>query len=239
MDESLHELASGSLWARDWRLEGPPVLCWHMLGAQQSGERLYGLAERLAGEFGLRPIVVDGPGFGSSPPLPRERYRPSLLADLAAELADVLDLAQVDFLGASWGGTIGAFFAQRHRARLRRLVLLDVGYQDPLEPAPLGEWIELARGRDDDVPSELRGAILWGVAEEPPSARQLAGAGAPTLLLTAALPPSDREQHAAVARFRKEFPQAEVVAVPGAGHDLVGDAEAHVAGIVGPWLTAS
>lgn len=240
MNRQRYELNSGSLSVKDWRDgDRPAVICWHMLGAQQSGERLYGLAERLAREFGLRPIVVDGPGFGDSPMLPHERFRPSLLADLAAELVEALELEQIDFLGASWGGTVGAFLAERHRQLLRRLVLLDVGYQAPLGPLPITDWIELARERDDGVPAELRGAILWGVAEEPPSARQLARAGVPTLLLTAGVPADDHERKSAIAHFREEFDLAEVVGIDGAGHDLVGDAEAEVARIAGAWLASS
>ena len=238
MKQRLYELSSGSLSVSDWQgADGPAVICWHMLGPGQRGERLYGLAGRLAGEFGLRPIVVDGPGFGDSPMLPSERFRPSLLADLAAELVDALELEQTDFLGASWGGTVGAFFAERHRRLLRRLVLLDVGYQAPLDPAPLADWIELARERGDGVPAELRGAILWGVAEEPPSARQLARAGVPTLLLTADVQGDDHERQ--ITRFREEFDLAEVVGVAGAGHDLVRDAEAEVAKLAGAWLASS
>ena len=206
-----------------------------MLGGGQSGEHFAGLARRLAGLHGLRVFALDGPGFGESPVLPPERYRPSLLADLVPALLDALEIERVDFVGASWGGTVGCFVAERHANRMRRLVLLDVGYQAPMEPAPLETWIGHAAGRDDGVPPDVRGAILWGVALEPPSAAQLARTGLPVLLLTATEPEVDDD---AIDAFRAELPSAEVRAIPGASHDVVGDAEADVASAIGAWVTA-
>jgi pimeloyl-ACP methyl ester carboxylesterase len=227
-----------TLWVREWgeTTNLTPLVCWHMLGAGQSGERLAGLASRLVDDYGLRVFALDGPGFGKSPALPADRYRPSLLADLVPRLLDALELQRVDFLGASWGGTIGCFVAERHRARLRRLVLLDVGYQAPLDRAPLETWISRAAERDDGVPAELRGAILWGVAREPPSATQLANVEIPVLLLTATEPRAD---DAAVAAFRSALPTADVREISGASHDLVRDAEPRVASVVGSWLRAT
>lgn len=245
--------------------DAPLVVLWHALGPFQSGAYGGEVAAGLADEYGLRVIAPDGPGFGESPALPADAYRPSALADLAAKL---IPAESCDWIGASWGGTVGCWFAERYRERLRRLVLLDVGYQAPLERLSLEEWIEERRSLEelawsnwDEVFSdidgtrpglaeavraslqpdrdgslrpiltpEVAGAVLRGVAEEPPGPHQLAGV--PVLLLTAA--DADEE---AVARFRAAAPHVETRPVPGTGHDLLGDAGPELVPIIGDWLT--
>jgi pimeloyl-ACP methyl ester carboxylesterase len=126
-----------------------------MLGPFQSGASAGGVATALAEGYGLQLLAPDAPAFGGSPPLPAERYRPSSVADLARDILDALDVGTVDWIGASWGGTVGCHFAERHRDRLRRLVLLDVGYQEPLEQLPLEEWIESRRPLGDAALGKL------------------------------------------------------------------------------------
>jgi pimeloyl-ACP methyl ester carboxylesterase len=87
-------------------------------------------------EQGLRLFALDAPGFGKSPPLEAERYRPHALADLAARLLDALGLDRAAFMGFSWGGDLGIHLAARHPDKLTALVVLDAGYRDPpFDPA--------------------------------------------------------------------------------------------------------
>ena len=57
-------------------------------------------------------------------------YRPSRLADLVVTLADELRLGRFDFVGWSWGASVGVHLAARHPDRLTTLVLLDAGHTD-------------------------------------------------------------------------------------------------------------
>lgn len=99
------------------RGEGRPVLLMNGLGA--SIAMWDALHEDLTG---LKVISFDAPGVGrsSSPSAP---YRMSVLADLAAELLDVLGHDQVDVVGYSFGGVLAQQFARNHPERVRRLVL--------------------------------------------------------------------------------------------------------------------
>lgn len=85
---------------------------------------------------------------------------------------------------------------------------------------------------------EVRASAMWGlmdtrVTESWPA---IAEVGIPILLLLATEPPETREQNEqAVPRFREEFPDAEVVLMEGAGHDLFADAGPELARIVAAW----
>lgn len=80
------------------------------------------LASALAPRF--RVIAFDARGFGASPlgqgPLSMER-----IADDAAELLEVLGIAQAVVGGCSMGGYAALAFARRHPDRLRALYLQD------------------------------------------------------------------------------------------------------------------
>jgi pimeloyl-ACP methyl ester carboxylesterase len=245
-----------------------------MLGPLQSSASAGEVATELVEGYGLQVLAPDAPGFGRSPPLPAERYRPSSVADLARDILDALELETIDWIGTSWGGTVGCYFAERHRDRLRRLVLLDVGYQEALERRSLEEWIESRRPleelhweswdafaasaeesigpvrppvlaamrealRDDDglrpiLTPEVAGAVLWGVAEEPPSAAQLARADVDVLLVAA----GDADEDL-VARFRETLPRARVHGMPDAGHDLLGEAGPELVPLLGNFLASA
>ena len=55
------------------------------------------------------------------------------------ELADELRLGRFDYVGWSWGATIGVHLAARHADRLTALVLLDAGHTDVQD---VGEWTD-------------------------------------------------------------------------------------------------
>jgi pimeloyl-ACP methyl ester carboxylesterase len=126
------------LAAHEWgEPDGPPLIHWHGLGTR-TGLHVNEVAPILAARYGLRVIAPDAPGFGGSDPSPQ--LSPSSLADLVAELLDVLELDRAAYCGWSWGATIGCQFGARHPHRLTALVLLDAGYADPetAEPVSLG-----------------------------------------------------------------------------------------------------
>lgn len=78
--------------------------------------------------------------MGESPPSEDlDDYRLTRLADLVADLAARLGLARFDYVGWSWGGSIGMHLAARHADRLSSLVLLDAGHTDLQDVV---EWTE-------------------------------------------------------------------------------------------------
>ena len=66
----------------------------------------------------------------------------------------------------------------------------------------------------------------------------LAAADVPVLLLLATEPEAVRRANEAAARaVRSGHPRAAVHALPGWGHDLIGDGGPELAAIIGDWLT--
>ena len=106
----------------------------------------------LAGDF--RAIAYDHRGTGASPECPGG-YSVADLADDAAALLDVLELADVHVMGISMGGMVGQELALRHPARVRSLVL---GCTSPGGP-------DAAR-TDPEVVACLRELFLSGRVEE-------------------------------------------------------------------------
>lgn len=121
---------------------GPPMLFWHALGDHTSLQMVEA-GPILAGEFGYAVLGVDAPGFGGSPRLPDDRYRMPALVELADRLLDALELAQVVWMGSSWGGSVGVHFTAAYPERVDALVLVDGGYLDPVNEH--GETIEELR----------------------------------------------------------------------------------------------
>jgi pimeloyl-ACP methyl ester carboxylesterase len=82
-------------------------------------------------ERGFRVVAPAAPGMGESPAFgDLEDYRLTRLADLIPEVADRLDLDRFDYVGWSWGASIGVHLAARHPDQLTALALLDAGHTD-------------------------------------------------------------------------------------------------------------
>jgi magnesium chelatase accessory protein len=79
------ELAEATLAVRGWGdPDGRSLLSLHSLGPAASAASL-GLAAAPLVERGFRLVAPDQPGFGRSPALPAERFRPSFpSAEIAA-----------------------------------------------------------------------------------------------------------------------------------------------------------
>ena len=71
-------------------------------------------------------VAVDPPGHGGTPELRWEEYSLPNLADLACDVIDATGAE--NFVGHSWGGTVGAVIAANAPRRLRALVLVDGGF---------------------------------------------------------------------------------------------------------------
>lgn len=101
--------------------EGPPVVLLH--GWPQhwwSWRRIIGDLAR-----SHRVIVPDLRGWGWSDAPPGRYEKREMAADVVA-LLDAEGLGIVDVIGHDWGGYVGFLLALEHRARVRRLVALDI-----------------------------------------------------------------------------------------------------------------
>lgn len=97
---------------------------------------------------GFRVLAPDLPGFGGSPAVTLEEYRPRQLARiLRGELPERFAL-----VGFSWGGTIGCHIVAQSPERVTALALVDTGYQSPpSEPASYEELLAQERAEANDM----------------------------------------------------------------------------------------
>ncbi len=103
---------------------GPPVFCVH--GLTRNARDFDAVIARLAPH--RRVIAVDVAGRGDSDPLPGPKsYVYPVYVALIVKLLDQLGLDQVDWIGTSMGGLIGMMVAASAPARIRRLVMNDIG----------------------------------------------------------------------------------------------------------------
>jgi pimeloyl-ACP methyl ester carboxylesterase len=241
MERFVVDAGGMSLCVHAWgRQDGRPFLCWHGVGLSSRGSAFVAeAAPILAERHGLRVLALEAPGFGHSPPIEPDGYRPQALVDRVPPLLDGLGLDRTAFMGFSWGGDVGCHLAARHPGRLAALVLLDAGYSDrPRDPSLTYEQrlelkTEESRGIVPTVAPRVVAAIEYGMANAPPSATRprLAASGLPVLLVAAGHAPEEE-----LARFAADVPQAEMVRVAEAGHDVLADAGPEVVELVGTWL---
>jgi pimeloyl-ACP methyl ester carboxylesterase len=105
-------------------IAGPPVFCVH--GLTRNAHDFDSVIARLAPH--RRVIAVDVAGRGDSDPLPGpQSYVYPVYVALIVKLLDQLKLDQVDWIGTSMGGLIGMMVAASAPARIRRLVMNDIG----------------------------------------------------------------------------------------------------------------
>ena len=117
---------------------GPPVLL-HGSGPGVTGWRNFrGTLPVLAAHF--RCLILEFPGFGVSHPTDEHPMRAATGA--ALRFLDGLGLGQVDVIGNSMGGIVGAQLAIAHPDRVRRLVTIGGIGRNIFSPSP-GEGIRL------------------------------------------------------------------------------------------------
>lgn len=219
-----------ALSLRRWGGGGARVaLCWH--GAGGSGEDFGDLAARLA-PAGFTVLAVDGPGHGSSAPVPADEMRASALARLAAKTADDAGADKVVFIGFSWGATIACSFGSLWPERTAALVLLEGGH---LDFADLPDF-EPPRAGDDVETAMIRGLYL-----EPATATydSLAAAAIPLLFVGRPISAAAVRQLSfdPLERLRSRVPQATIVTLDGSDHELLSSDPTRVAETVITWLS--
>jgi pimeloyl-ACP methyl ester carboxylesterase len=130
-------------WGRPGAL---PVICVH--GYTSSAEAFNAVARRLEDRAHL--IAMDVRGHGESAWSADSAYQ---YADQMSDLAALVDQLGVDrfvLIGTSMGGVIAMVYAAQHAARLRGLVLNDIG---PEVEAGSGRITGLVRSRPSDFAS--------------------------------------------------------------------------------------
>jgi len=100
--------------------DGPPVVFVH--GLLVNADLWQHVVPRLA-EAGLRCIAVDWPLGSHDLPVPDADLTPPGVADMVAELLEVLDLRDVTVVGNDSGGAITQILMTRHPERVGRVVL--------------------------------------------------------------------------------------------------------------------
>ncbi|MQW74345.1 alpha/beta fold hydrolase [Nocardioides sp. dk4132] len=119
--------------------DGPPLLMLHGSGPGVTGWRNFGdNLPRFAEHF--RCLVLEFPGFGVSDTTDQHPMMAALPA--VGAFLDGLGLEQVDIIGNSMGGSVGARFAIAQPDRVRRLVTVGGIGRNIFSPAP-GEGIKL------------------------------------------------------------------------------------------------
>ena len=217
------------LVVREWPADGAALVYWGGLNPA-APHGLHAAGPAWSEHYGLRVLAVSPPGLGETPRVDVEGSLPSALARLVVRLLDALELERVAFVGASWGGFVGCRLVDLVPERLLGLVLLDAGHHDIEPVGSLAMWTRAARDMDVEFPDvAAAGAAIWGLARERPSETwpSLAASGVPVLLLAAGEHP---------AAFAAAVPHADVRLVPGAGHDVLGEAPDHVIETVARWL---
>lgn len=108
----------------DWGNQAaPPLVCVH--GYTSSADAFNGFARRFRDRFRILALDVRGHGGSAWSPDGAYTYRDQA-GDLAA-FADHLGLDRFILLGTSMGGIIAMTYAMDHAARLRALLLNDIG----------------------------------------------------------------------------------------------------------------
>lgn len=128
----------------EWGRRGDPALLyWDGLGG--TGLHANEIGPILADEHGLHVVAPDPPGHGGSPAGDAGSFRPTRLAATAADLLSELGIDRAAFLGFSWGGRVGIWFAARFPERTRALALVEGGHHGSRAPTGLQLAIEEAR----------------------------------------------------------------------------------------------
>lgn len=115
-------------------------------------------------------IVFDIPGVGQSN-IPSRPYCLKEMAQLANDLVVQLGYAQVDTLGASWGGFIAQEFARRHPRRCRRLILAATSMGMVMVPGKPRALLGLSIPRrfvNRSYARQLAGNIYGGIFRQQP-----------------------------------------------------------------------
>ncbi len=143
----------------EWGRRGDPaVLYWDGIGG--TGLHANEIGPILADEFGLWVVAPDPPGHGRSPAGDAESFRPTRLAETALGLLSDLGIPRAAFLGFSWGGRVGVWFAARYPERTVALALVEGGHYGSPAPTTLAEATAEARAEREGETFESWDAFL-------------------------------------------------------------------------------
>jgi poly(3-hydroxyalkanoate) depolymerase len=145
---------------------GPPLLLFNGIGANWELAKPF-----LEALTSTTAIIFDVPGVGGSP-RPRQPYRPSTLARLAAGLVAELGYAEIDVAGVSWGGGIAQQFAHQYPKLCRRLVLAATApgaTMVPASPSVLWKMVTPRRYTDKDYMNRIAADLYGGAFRSDPS----------------------------------------------------------------------
>ena len=99
-----------------------------------------------------RVILLDFRGQGKSEHPVCEAYSLDQQADDVAALMSALGIEKFDVLGLSYGGMVALHMAQRHLARIKRLVLAStLAYADAANEAIKASWLEIMQCGGQDL----------------------------------------------------------------------------------------
>ena len=226
--------------------EGPPILLIHGFGSNHAVNwDATGWTFTLT-EAGRRVIAMDVRGHGESGKLySAEQYRPSLMADDAANLLAHLDIDAADVMGYSMGGRIAAMLAIVQPALVHSLIvggmglaMVDgIGGEEEIVAALEAPTLEEATGekgrayrkfaeqtRSDR--SALAACIVGQRETIPPE--KLASIRAPTLVAV-----GEKDSVAGSAEgLARLIPKAEVLIIPKRDHMLATGDKAFKAGVL-------
>lgn len=225
---------------------GDPILLVHGFASNHTANwRSTSWIDTLTGD-GRRVIAMDVRGHGASTkfyePL---QYRPTLMAEDAANLLRHLHIRRADVMGYSMGARVAALLAIAHPALVRSLIIGGMGIglvngiggereiaDALLAPSPEGVTNEQARGYRtfaDRTKSDRR-ALAASILEQrqPVPAGQLAKISAPTLIAV-----GTRDMVAGSARaLAALIPGAIAVDIPNRDHMLATGDKAYKAAVV-------
>ncbi|WP_239460208.1 alpha/beta fold hydrolase [Nocardioides daejeonensis] len=152
-EETLRELTTPSGVLRYHEAgpaDAPPLLLLHGSGPGVTGWRNFaGNLPFFAEHFHC--YILEFPGFGVSDPSDKHPMAAAMPA--VGEFLDGLGLDQVDIIGNSMGGIVGARFAIENPERVRRLVTVGGIGKNLLSPGP-GEGLQLLMDFTDDPTRE-------------------------------------------------------------------------------------
>ena len=144
----------------DWGNEAaPPMVCVH--GYTSSADAFSGMARHFRARFRILALDVRGHGDSAWSPDGAYEYRDQA-ADLAA-FADALGLGPFVLAGTSMGGIISMTYAMENAARLRALVLNDIGPETEVGSTRITQMVG---ARPDSFPS-LEAAIAYRAKYSP------------------------------------------------------------------------
>ena len=227
-----------------WR-PAPAILLQH--GFSRSGKFWYNWVPLLGREF--RVLRPDMRGMGRST-IPEDRYEPSLdiFADDLCAILDQQEIESVAYVGESFGGIMGLYFAHKYPQRVRALTLCNTpcrlprrergvpgGDWDTAMSQSIGAWSTATINMRLDTRVAPPGMAEWYIAEMDRTSssigRKLQGyldtldfsphlkeVETPTLLLVGEESPTSTLEQQEF--MAQELPNSKLVVYPGLGHGI-------------------